>query len=57
MIDNGQTPGAIGIAELETSNPNRRFAIKKESTKRRWKSELELLRIDETDSVVLLVEE
>jgi hypothetical protein len=31
--------------------------FKKESTKRRWKSELELLRIDETDSVVLLVEE
>ncbi len=37
MIDNGQTPGAIGIAELETSNPNRRFAIKKESTKTKGK--------------------
>jgi len=37
MIDNEQTPGAIGIAELETSNPNRRFAIKKESTKTKGK--------------------
>ncbi len=37
MIDNGQTPGAIGIAELETSNPNRRFAIKKESSKTKGK--------------------
>lgn len=32
MIDNGQVPGAIGVVELETSNPNRRFAIKKPST-------------------------
>lgn len=33
MIDDGQVPDAVGIAELETSNPNRRFAIKKKSKK------------------------
>lgn len=33
MIDSGQVPDVIGIAELETSNPNRRFAIKKKSKK------------------------
>jgi len=31
--------------------------FKKESTKRRGQSELEFLRVDETNSVVLLVEE
>jgi hypothetical protein len=33
FLDNGQVPDAVGIAELETSNPNRRFAIKKKSKK------------------------
>lgn len=33
MIDNGQVPDVIGISELETTNPIRRFAIKKKSKK------------------------
>lgn len=33
MIDKGQVTNVVGIAELETSNPDRRFAIKKKSTK------------------------
>ena len=33
FLDRGQVPDAVGIAELETSNPNRRFAIKKKSKK------------------------
>lgn len=31
MIDNGQVTDVIGIAELDTTNPDRRFAIKKRS--------------------------
>ena len=33
FIDNGQVTDVVGISELETSNPNRRFAIKKKSKK------------------------
>lgn len=33
MIDNGQVTDAIGVVELETSNPDRKFAIKKKSKK------------------------
>lgn len=33
MVDDGQVPDVISIAELETTNPDRRFAIKKKSKK------------------------
>ena len=33
MIDSGQVPDAVRIATLDTSNPNRRFAIVKKSKK------------------------
>jgi hypothetical protein len=33
MIDNGEVTDVVGIAELDTTNQNRRFAIKKKSKK------------------------
>jgi hypothetical protein len=33
MVDDGQVPDVVSIAELETTNPDRRFAIKKKSKK------------------------